>query len=300
MILTLAPAAAGSYPGNLVTVSEGGAPEARQTLDLHAGSEEPPFGVSSFLFESLDEAGRPSTAAEAPPNVLTAGLDFNSAYSTAPGLKTADPLSSTPEPYRRRTTGRTRCNPQAAAQCPEYLLAQNLDGVNCPDSSIVGMVYFSGSSPNYAFSLHEESATVSPLFNVTPEHGVPAEFAFTYSGFAAFIYAHLAHTCPATSCARACPQSRRRRRSKARSSRSSEIPAAKTEAPRLPCRSSATGTPAACATGHSATATVGSWAQLLGAPGVSAAVPRPSAMGNRSLSSHLRSIDHDDPVDDSK
>src|SRR3981081_3696960 len=84
-------------------------------------------------------------------------------------------------------------NAQASPTCPQSLLAPGLEGVECPTASIVGTVAFSGSPTSWTLPTPPVSA-VTPIFNVPPEHGHPAQFAFVYQGQEATLYANVVPT----------------------------------------------------------------------------------------------------------
>jgi hypothetical protein len=188
----VATAASGSTT-TTASVSGGGAPERTATSKVEVG-EPAGFGLQNFSFEDLNEEGAPEAQAGSHPYSLAVGLDLNSIWNPAPfssGLLPAEPAKSVVTELPIGLIG----NPQAAAKCPQYLLRRE-NGIHCPTASIVGSVLFGGAIQSYRYSkpLRAEELEPSPIFDVTPEKGYPAEFAFNVFGETAFIYATVNHT----------------------------------------------------------------------------------------------------------
>ena len=193
-IAVAASGGAGTLPApNAATVSGGGAIAATARSPITVSAAPPPFGLSDFYFNATDAAGTEDIQAGSHPNALTVGFDLNSVTDPRPGTPSILPVESVKSVAVDLPLGLVG-NPQTAEKCPQYLVVIE-DGTHCPAASVIGAVALSASGASYLVSQPANSAaSVSPLFNVVPEHGYPAEFAFNYLSHAAFAYATVTHT----------------------------------------------------------------------------------------------------------
>jgi hypothetical protein len=190
------PGISGTLEDNTASVSGGGAPGESTHSPVTVSGQDPPFDLENFRFGVTDVEGAPDVRAVGHPNALTVGLDLANRRNP---LNAQEDL---PVESPKRVTVDLPLglvgNPQAAEKCPQYALAQSSSGAECPAASVVGSValeiggaFFDLSPP---FFRETQEAAVSPLFNMVPEHGYPAEFGFDYTGFGVFMYANIAHT----------------------------------------------------------------------------------------------------------
>jgi hypothetical protein len=154
---------------NHVTVSGGGAREVSASSTNTISAAPPAFGPANFNFfiDGLD--GSRETQAGGHPYQLTTTIDLNSIVSQGKALESVitsvqdlkDVVVDLPLGFAGSTL--------AAPQCT---LAQLSSEARCPRDTTVGHIK---TEP-----IGEESAN-SPIWNLTPEHGVPAEFGFVDS-----------------------------------------------------------------------------------------------------------------------
>jgi hypothetical protein len=77
---------------------------------------------------------------------------------------------------------------QVAAQCNESELESGSSGVPlCPPNSVVGVIQLDKGGQVGGTTNHEKES--SPIYNIVPEHGYPAEFGLTFLGHAVVLYA---------------------------------------------------------------------------------------------------------------
>ncbi len=179
---------------NEVSVSGGGPAAITETQPLTVSAGAPEFGLNGpFSAALLNPAGAPDTRAAGHPNTDTTGFVLNSVpqpiktgYDTA-----AEDLKDVSVDLPPGLVG----DPQAAPTCPEYLIAPPGDGERCPKASQIGTVAVALGSPFWGISGALGAAkVVEPLYNVPPEGGHPAQFAFIFANEEATLYANLVHT----------------------------------------------------------------------------------------------------------
>ena len=179
----------GAELANQAAVSGGGAPPASGESVNEVGSTPAPFGLSgpaSFDFYKAALNGAPETQAGGHPYQLITTINPNSVLGPAAGDGKEGTLFPTSvEPLRDVVVdlplgfaGSTL----AAPQCPIALMASE---AHCPPDTIVGHLSTEGSPVSVS----------SPLYNLVPEYGYPAEFGFidALKGVHAF-YAHVVPT----------------------------------------------------------------------------------------------------------
>jgi hypothetical protein len=179
---------------NGASVTGGGAGEASANTPITISAGEPPFGLSDFQFAVTGEDGALDPQAAGHPNAVTVGFDYNTISTIEGSSSTSISPAQPPKTISVELPLGLIGNPQSAPTCPQALLAQNEYGVRCPLASVIGAVAFTGSRAGYAISSpREEAPLVSPIFNVTAEHGYPAEFAIVAYNQAVFMYASVVH-----------------------------------------------------------------------------------------------------------
>jgi hypothetical protein len=148
---------------NGATVSGGGAPSVRTEVTNHVSSTPPPFGFSSFNFyiDGLD--GRPDTQAGDHPYELTTTIGLNNDLRVPPdNVGGVEPTSV--HDVKDVVVDLPLGFVGSTLSAPECTLAQLSSAQQCPPDTKVGFI--------------EAEHAHSPIYNLTPERGVPAEFGY--------------------------------------------------------------------------------------------------------------------------
>lgn len=147
------------------------------------GSE---FGIASFLTEVKDRDGNDETRAGAHPHSARAFFEFNT-YDPGPGVVTSpsSPLRPVEDPRSINTKlpAGFSGNPQVAGTCPLATVGAQLSAflpTLCPEDSFVGFVKVRGLID-----------LTTPVVNVAPEDGYPAEFGFSEAALTFTVYPEL-------------------------------------------------------------------------------------------------------------
>jgi hypothetical protein len=174
---------------NEVKVTGGGAVAAQsgeagqpQTAANTVNGATPSFGVQDFSFSAYGVNGAPDVQVGDHPNSVTATFDLTSLIGSS-GFDEISPVQWVKNVVVYLPLGFVG-DPLAAPTCPESQLINDsgASGTGCPSASRVGevMVAFEG---RHDSSLTEyESSQTSALYNITPEHGYPAELGFVELG----------------------------------------------------------------------------------------------------------------------
>jgi len=165
-----------------VTVSGGGAPIAtvtRATEVTGVGGHLPPFGFVEETFSSLvsNVSGLPDIQAGDHPFALTTSVDFPQHLVGTRKFAAVQWPKAVVVDLPAGVTG----DPQAAPRCPVIEVLAD----TCPAGTLVGTFM-----ANYEEGLFEGSGA-SPIYNVVPERGYPAEFGFYASKRVVIAYASL-------------------------------------------------------------------------------------------------------------
>ncbi len=194
-----APTASSGVVSNQVTVTGGGAivpATANETTQISAVA--PSFGVSGFDFQTLNPDASASDAAAGHPATVAADIDFPDIFTPpSTGGRTAPvaPVEQVKNLVVELPVGMVG-DPLATPRCPQYDEGIEVvedgsgEGICSTNKSTVGVVAFGGNS---SFRLTGEFQT-SPIYNVVPEAGFPAEFSFSYSGNGVNMYASVVHS----------------------------------------------------------------------------------------------------------
>jgi hypothetical protein len=149
-----------------VTVSTGGAPTVTEDY-VYPVIDRPPFGLADFSARSLDAAGEDDTAAGAHPYQATTSFRFPSfrgdGTGAIPGIDV--PVANVRNIWVELPPGFVGAA-AAAPRCPLVQLQRRLP--QCPPGSQVGTLSLDLGIGNGA----------APFYNVTPDKGYPAGFAF--------------------------------------------------------------------------------------------------------------------------
>jgi hypothetical protein len=175
--------AAGSTLVNLASTSGGGAPEASSEDAIHAqpaGETGPgPAGIERFAAHATDLAGEPALQAGGHPSLFTTSLFVNSQVAeNVPG--SVRPVEATRDLVFYLPLGMLG-DPLVADQCPTSLVETRAELTGCPPGSRIGAIMALVSSAGFAVE--------HGIYNVPPEKGYAAEFAFTSNGFTFVSYA---------------------------------------------------------------------------------------------------------------
>jgi hypothetical protein len=185
---------------NSVVVSGGGAPTPTVASIQNIIGEEPISpGLSFFDFTTDGLDGNSDTQAGDHPFGVSATFHFDSTlindFSNSrrgsgeealnntlvgPSQEVKDVIVDLPPGFVGNT--------QVAEKCDESELEAGSSGLPpCPPNSVVGMIQLDGSG---AFTSSADGKHgVSPIYNMVPEHGYPAEFGFNYLSHAIVLYA---------------------------------------------------------------------------------------------------------------
>ena len=193
------PTSSSGSVSNEVTVSGGGAiaaATANETTEISAAT--PSFDVSGFDFQALSPDGSASDTAGGHPGTVVAHLDFPDIFSppnTGSPLTPVAPVEEVKNLVVELPAGMLG-DPLATPKCPQYDEGVepgeegNGQGLCSTEKSAVGAVAFGGGA---SFRLTGELQT-SPIYNIIPEAGYPAEFSFSYAGNGVNMYAGVVHT----------------------------------------------------------------------------------------------------------
>jgi hypothetical protein len=187
---------------NTVTVSGGGAATVQATSrTVVEPTLQPPFGFEGFSDYLADLAGAPVTQAGAHANAFYTNIALNTVhayssgyYSGRLGGNSSEPAHDVKDLVFDLPFGLIG-DPRALPRCPLNLLPPQTGeatfttppGSGCPADTRIGVVTFDILFSSY----YHESFSV---YNIVPEKGFPAEFAFTYVGQRVVLYASVAHT----------------------------------------------------------------------------------------------------------
>jgi hypothetical protein len=168
---------------NVVTVSGGEAAAVSSQTQTPVGAAPTPFGIGAFNFGVEDAEGATDTQAGDRPNLLTTSFNFPiGATRTASGLLRVEDVKNVMVDLPLGLVG----DPQALPQCPESAVAEGTETSACPSGSQVGFIsYREDGSGN---------SQLTPIYNVIPEIGYPAEFGFNYLARGIMMYASVVRT----------------------------------------------------------------------------------------------------------
>jgi hypothetical protein len=166
------PEVAGLELTNVGSVTGGGARGASTTEagQMHQTNRISPsaasFGPSDFDFYKAGSDGSPDTQAADHPYELTATIDLDNKIRKSPegGNLVATSVEDVKDVVVNLPVGFVA----STLAAPECTLAQ-LAAVNCPADSRIGYLH---TEPEAADAVH------TPIYNLVPEHGIPAEFGY--------------------------------------------------------------------------------------------------------------------------
>jgi uncharacterized repeat protein (TIGR01451 family) len=175
----------GSVLRNTVSVSGGGGSAASGEDSIRARREGEtgtgPAGISHFGVSVTNAAGEPSSQASGHPNLLTTSLFFNDQYLETVGTP-QQPVEAAKDLVFYLPVGMLG-DAVVAEQCPASLVETGAELTGCPPGSRIGTIV--------PLVLSAFFVVQHGVYNVTPEKGYAAEFAFTSNGFTFVSYASL-------------------------------------------------------------------------------------------------------------
>ncbi|MCW3034150.1 MAG: hypothetical protein JWM60_2495 [Solirubrobacterales bacterium] len=194
------PASGPALAESTVTVQGGGAASTETTQDatpVTVGTS-PSFDFSGFAFSPLASTGALETQAGGHPSELTVQMGFTNTFSTQ---ELEETVVARVSPDRVVENARDLVvelplglvgNPQATPRCPERLLSRT----SCPVASRVGNIAVQLEGNTYLSEQFggKEGEAASAIYNVEPEAGFPAEFAFTVANHVIYMYASVVNT----------------------------------------------------------------------------------------------------------
>lgn len=164
------------------------------TLPTPIGEAAEPFGIAAVGMEARDALGRLDSQAASHPYGVTTTFHLNTQLQSLPtGERPLLPVADMKDVVVDLPLGLAG-DPSSAARCSEADLLVG-GGSACPPASRVGTLLFYSENVVHATvsgtpAFHE----ISAVYNMVPEPGYPAQFAFTFFGLPAPIYASLVHT----------------------------------------------------------------------------------------------------------
>jgi len=181
-------------------------PRASTSEETEVGAVAPPFRVSDFSFEALSANGTASREPGGHPSTVVTSIDLPDAFtppSTGSGTNPVAPVEQVKDVVVELPAGFLG-DPLATPRCPLYdgnasletaLESGEFEAICAAAKSEVGVVAFDGAgSIRTSLSRKRNTpATTTPIFNMTPETGYPAQFSFAYDGNAVNLYASVVH-----------------------------------------------------------------------------------------------------------
>jgi len=182
-------ATAGPLSPNVATV-EGGGAASRSSSTLASIDNPRPFGFVGFDFDSLTRAGIADSQAGDHPYSVTASFDLTSIPSET-DQHTVQAVEHPKNALVYLPLGMVG-DPTVIPRCP-LATVEKSQGTLCPRSSRIGRVVVNTGSGRLASTAASEATLTSAIYNVPPERGYPAQFAFVYFGKLGVMYANVVH-----------------------------------------------------------------------------------------------------------
>jgi hypothetical protein len=154
---------------NAVAVSGGGAPAVQTETPNNVGSLPAGFGVSNFGFSSVGLDGGVDRQAGGHPYALTVTIGLNNRFREAPDRSAGEVVKTSSQDVKDVVVDLPLGFVGSILAAPRCTLAQLSSELRCPQNTVVGHVV---TVPVSAASID------SPVWNLTPERGFPAEFGY--------------------------------------------------------------------------------------------------------------------------
>jgi hypothetical protein len=154
---------------NDASVAGGGAAEANVEITNHVSTSVPKFGPSSFGFRLNGVGGDPDTQAAGHPYELTTTIGLDNAFRVnGPSQENSDSTTSVQD-VKDVVVDLPLGLVGSTLAAPECTTAQLGSQQGCPADTIIGHIRTEPLSFDAIFS---------PIYNLVPEHGFPAEFGY--------------------------------------------------------------------------------------------------------------------------
>jgi hypothetical protein len=172
---------------NRVGVTGGGLPPVIDETSIRVGAEHEkgPAGIAHFGFEMTGPAGEPMAQAAGHPNFLTTSLVLNNIDAEALN-EPFKPVEAPKDLVFYLPLG-VLGNPTISALCPASLVETAPSETGCPPSSRIGTVL--PMILSNVFAPTPDPTHEYGIYNVAPEKGYAAEFAFASLGYTFVSYA---------------------------------------------------------------------------------------------------------------
>jgi hypothetical protein len=164
--VTVAESAAEGPLTAAASVSGGGVPSVSTTVDNQISSKLPAFGPSGFDFHIAAPDGTTDRIAGDHPYELTTTIDLASKIEPPAAARAITSVEDVKDVIVDLPPGFVG----STLAAPECSLAQLSTEARCPVSTEVGKIY--------SESVKAVEVVNGPIYNLVPEHGVPAEFGF--------------------------------------------------------------------------------------------------------------------------
>ena len=187
---------------NVVAVTGGGAPPVTISAQNAIGRTPAPFAIKDFGFGMAGLDGAADTQAGSHPYALNTSLDFTTEflshsddlYPYLPSQGVKDIVTELPLGFAGSTLATPRC--PALRRSSVTRPVGYYPGWACPADTRVGNVTphtLAAGEPDS--SMIEDTFPVSPVYNMVPERGHPAELGFEISGVSdVYLFASVVHT----------------------------------------------------------------------------------------------------------
>jgi hypothetical protein len=153
---------------NAVSVSGGGAGEARSSQQTTISSSPAPFGLAGFEQLLLNADGSPATVAGSHPFTMITNFSLNNLGGEVQS-------AGEPKDLRVDLPSGFVGNPKATPRCPRTLFDERHNSQatpRCPADTQIGVEVLNLSEPNFVLVL--------PVYNLEPPKGVAAQFGFGF------------------------------------------------------------------------------------------------------------------------
>jgi hypothetical protein len=184
---------------NEVTVTGGGATMAGSTIEetASASSQPPGFELSDFSFEPINVGGGADAQAGTHPYDVTASFDLADSFrpkeeTNSQFLHPVDPEENARAAVVELPLGFLG-DPQATPTCSESDLSAAGEGKACPPASRIGLATLDAEGHLFLTG-GGEGQSESAIYNVAPQRGYAAEFAFAIAEKMVPVYASVVHT----------------------------------------------------------------------------------------------------------
>jgi hypothetical protein len=180
---------------NVASVSGGNSQAATSETSIHEAGEAGAVeagtpGVSQFKFEATGPAGEPYVQAGGHPQFLTTSLLLNNMYNEKSSGEAVKPLQDVKDLAFYLPLGLLG-DAVVTEPCPVSLVEVKYEVSGCPPSSRIGTIL-----PMILSTVNADSPDPTHeygIYNVTPEKGFAAEFAFSELSITFFVYATVVH-----------------------------------------------------------------------------------------------------------